>query len=186
MSIRKDAEIDPVDQFWEQLDDIRAVLLGVPSSGQHLQPMAPNADRTNNAVWFFTNKNSDLLKAAAHGAGGQMIFVNSKQNYFASAHGDIKENKSPDKIDQFWSPIVAAWYPEGKEDPSMTLLEMRLEDAAIWAATGNPAVFAWEIAKANMTGDTPDVGHTKRIRFGEMPSDDERYVDKRASRMGLT
>jgi hypothetical protein len=42
---------------------------------------------------------------------------------------------------------------------------MSLDDAAIWASTGNPLAFGWEIAKANLQDRAPDVGVRTSLRF---------------------
>ena len=41
MADLKAARDKPAEQLWDQLKDIKAGMLGVEGSGQHLQPMAP-------------------------------------------------------------------------------------------------------------------------------------------------
>ena len=57
---------------------------------------------------------------------------------------------------------MAAWFEGGKEDPALTMLQLKLDDVAIWASTNSTLKFGWEIAKANLTGKEPELGyHTK-------------------------
>ena len=79
--------------------------------------------------------------------------------------GRLRVNRDAAKIEELWNPVVAAWYPGGKDDPEMTLLELQLVDAAIWASKTNPIKFGWEIANANATGEEPEVGVSNHIRF---------------------
>jgi hypothetical protein len=43
------------------------------------------------------------------------------------------------------------------------MLCLDANDAQVWISEGGPIRFAWEVAKANLTGSTPGVGGTRRI-----------------------
>lgn len=43
------------------------------------------------------------------------------------------------------------------------MLCLEVADAQVWISEGGPLKFAFEIAKANATGQTPDVGGSRRI-----------------------
>lgn len=164
MADLKKARENPEEQLWDQIADLTGVMLGVPSSGQHMQPMDAQVDREGNRLWFFTRRSTDLAKAVGAGADGRICVVGSKHDYHACIDGGIRENRDAAKIEEYWNPVVAAWF-DGKDDPDMTLLEFTPKDAAIWASAKNPIVFGWEIAKANLTDEEPDVGVTRHIRF---------------------
>ena len=160
MADLKEAKTDPKKQLWDEIDDVRAVMLGVPSTGQHMRPMAALASREENRIWFFTKKNSDLVKAAGAGKA-HMCLVSEDQDYHACVSGTLAENKSQQHVDRFWSPVVSAWF-HGKDDPELTMLELIPDHAAVWASSDSSMRFGWEIAKANMSDTEPDVGiHTE-------------------------
>jgi len=160
MADLKEAKTDPKKQLWDEIDDVHAVMLGIPSTGQHMQPMAPMAAREENRVWFFTRKDSDLVRAAGSGKA-HMCLVSDDQDYHACISGTLVENRSPQHVERFWSPVVGAWF-EGKDDPDMTMLELVPDHAAVWASSDSSMRFGWEIAKANVTDSEPDVGvHTE-------------------------
>lgn len=166
MSNAKKARENPEDLFWDEVDDVNACMLGVDGSGQHMQPMSPYCDRANKSIWFFTEKSSDLLKAiGADGAPATFTVVAKDRHFHSCATGLLKENADRQKIEEYWNPIAAAWYEGGKDDPDLTLLQFVLEDASIWASSGNPLAFAWKIAKANLTDETAELGARNRIRF---------------------
>ncbi len=58
-----EAKENPVEQLWDEIDDIHAGMLGLMGGNMHMQPMAPNADRKRNAIWFFTKTDSHLVQA---------------------------------------------------------------------------------------------------------------------------
>ena len=60
--------------------------------------------------------------------------------------------------DRYWSPMVAAWFPQGKDDPDLTLIRLDAERAELWLSDAGPLKMAWEVARANATGREPDLG----------------------------
>ncbi|MEO0981816.1 MAG: pyridoxamine 5'-phosphate oxidase family protein [Pseudomonadota bacterium] len=162
----KQLENNPETQLWEHLKDAKYVMLGSPEPNQHMQPMAPQIDDEDGAIWFFANVSSDLVKAVNARPGDVHMCV-TESDYQACLRGSIGEEKSDAKIEQFWSPVVAAWFEGGQSDPDLTLLKFQPKDAAVWASSRNPITFAWEIAKANMKDRTPDVGARGNVNFRE-------------------
>jgi general stress protein 26 len=154
-----------VEQLWDELDKVHAGMLGVEGSGQHMQPMAPQLDPEGRRIWFFSRDDSDLARAAGSGAKAHFCVIGEDHDYHACLSGALRQNRDQARIDAFWSPVVAAWFEGGKADPALTLLELELSDAAIWASS-NPIRFGWEIAKANVTEGEPDVGVRTHVRFG--------------------
>ncbi len=62
--------------------------------------------------------------------------------------------------------MTAAWFEHGKDDPLLTMLSFKVDDAEIWASTNSTLKFGWEIAKANMTDEKmPDVGVKQHLTF---------------------
>lgn len=156
---------DPVAQFWEQLDDVRAGMLGLQGERQHLQPMAPQADPENGEIWFFSKKDSDLVRATGEGRRAVFTVVGRDHDYYASCLGALQQVIDRNKVDELWSPVVAAWFERGRDDPNLMLLRFTPIEAEIWASASDPVTFGWEILKSNLTETTPDVGARNRIEF---------------------
>ncbi|MGB7404271.1 MAG: pyridoxamine 5'-phosphate oxidase family protein [Pacificimonas sp.] len=169
MSDTKRARTDPEAQFWDQLDGHTAGMLGVTGSGQHLQPMTHFTSRDEKALYFFSSRSSDLVAAITPGATALYTYVAKDHDYHACMKGKLSISNDPALIEKFWSPIVGAWFADGKSDPDLALLRLELEDAAIWASTDSTLKFGWEIAKANVTDSSdPDVGVSNHIWFRQV------------------
>ena len=159
MADTRAAREKPLEQFYEVVEDIHAGMLGVEGSGLQLQPMAPQVDRAQKTIWFFTKTDAKLTQAVTPGARARFVVIGSDHDYHACVSGPIEQRKDPDIIERFWNPIVGAWFEGGKEDPALTLLALRLEDGEAWVSTGSSVRFGWEIAKANLKDEhDPDVG----------------------------
>ena len=147
--------------FWEHLKKSNTGMLGLDQPGYHAQPMTAFREEETGTIWFFTRDDTDLARDAAVGGGQSAMFhYGSKdQNVWACIHGGLSvHGQDRAIIDRYWNPILAAWYPEGKDDPHLTVLRFDAEDARIWVQKGGLVRFAFEIAKANITKTKPDEG----------------------------
>jgi general stress protein 26 len=156
----------PEQQLWEELEDVRAGMLGVEGAGQHLQPMAPQLDPEGKRIWFFTKQSSDLVQTVGAGKRAHFAIVGEDHDYHACLAGQLMVNKDRERIQTYWNTVVAAWF-NGKDDPELTMLEFQLSDAMVWAwaSSSNPVAFGWEIVKSNLTSGEPDVGVRTHIGF---------------------
>jgi general stress protein 26 len=151
------------DRLWKEIADARFGMLGLAGEGHHLQPMACYADRTEGAVWFFTKRANDLVRESGGGRPALFCVVSKDQEFQACLTGTLIEDFEPEKVKTYWSPVVAAWYPDGQDDPDLTLLRFTAEDAQLWVSRSGPLRFAWEIARANATKSVPDLGDTAKL-----------------------
>ncbi|QRM56602.1 pyridoxamine 5'-phosphate oxidase family protein [Sinorhizobium sp. BG8] len=171
MSSLTKARENPKEQLFDEIDKVNAGMLGVEGSHMHMQPMAPQLDRQSATIWFFTKTDAEIVHAIGPASRAHFCVVGKDQDYHACLSGRIEVRKDPVKIDEYWSSIVEAWFDHGKNDPQLTMIALRLDDAEIWASTGSALKFGWEIAKANFNPDEePDVGVKAHVVFNEMPT----------------
>ncbi len=151
--------------FWEALEKSNTGLLGLDQPGYHAQPMTAYREPETGTIWFFTRDDTDLARdvgVGGVGGGGQsaMFHYGSKdQKVWACIHGDLSvHGQDREIINRYWNPVLAAWYPEGKDDPHLTILRFDGDDGRVWVSEGGLLKFAFEIAKANLTKSIPDAG----------------------------
>lgn len=159
------SKTNPEEQLFDHLGGLRAGMLGVEGAGQHMQPMSHFLDREGRALWFITSAETDLVRAVGQGATAKFTVTSEDQDYFACLMGTLTQSQDSAKLDELWSPAAAAWFEQGRDDPRVTLLHMPLREAAIWASTGSALKFGLQIAKAQVTGETPDVGEHVVLNF---------------------
>ncbi|WP_374470876.1 pyridoxamine 5'-phosphate oxidase family protein [Phenylobacterium sp.] len=158
---------DPADvekMLWKEIEDARTGMLGLMRDDQHFQPMTAFVERETNQIWFFTYKDTDLAEAAGT-EGGHAMFVYQGKDLQACIGGRLSIRPDPARMEKYWGPVVAAWYPEGKDDPRLTLLCLECHDAQVWVTEAGPVKFAYEIAKANASKDRPDLGERTNLNF---------------------
>lgn len=165
MTDLKKTRENPEAQLWEKLGQVKAGMLGLQGSSQHMQPMSPMLEREQNRIIFFAPRDSDLVQEIEAGSRAHFCVVGPGHDYHACLAGPIRTERDPALIDRHWSAMVGAWF-DGKDDPNLTLLVMDLADARVWASTDNNMRFGWEILKGIASDQDPDIGVTTEVVFG--------------------
>lgn len=144
--------------FWKHLKSSQTGMLGLDRPGYHSQPMTAFGEPETGTLWIFTRNDTDLAGDVATAQDAMFTYVSKDQEVYACFHGQLSIDNDRARIEEYWNPIVAAWYPEGKDDPHLTLLRFDAGDGRIWIADKGAIGFFYQIAKANLTRTTPDAG----------------------------
>ncbi|MFN3524230.1 MAG: pyridoxamine 5'-phosphate oxidase family protein [Phenylobacterium sp.] len=151
-------------RLWNDLQSHQIGMLGVADQApRHIQPMTAFAEPDQGELWFFSRNDTDLVRRIEDGSPA--LFVFQTKDIQACLTGDLVVRHDDARMDKYWNAVVSAWYPEGKDDPHLTMLRMRVADAEVWLREAGPVRFAWEIAKANARREMPDLGERAHLRF---------------------
>jgi general stress protein 26 len=148
------------DRLWKEVDKVRAGMLGlVGERHQHFQPMTAFPDKEAGRIWFFTRCDTDLARSVQTEPGDAMFIIMTKdQEMQACIGGTLSADRDQSRVETYWGPVLAAWYPDGKDDPNLALLRFDCRDAQVWLSEAGPVKFAWEIVRANLSDRKPDLG----------------------------
>lgn len=155
---------DEQQTFWKRLDGINAGMLGTRDRLK-LVPMSHYADPDENALWFITAEGTDIVAEVKQGPKPALhIIGDAGGKLWAQIEGQLELSADREKLDEIWSRVAAAWFDEGKQDPDLRLLKFSLAQADVWSTSGGLG-FLFQIAKANLTGDEPDIGEHFHLSF---------------------
>ena len=157
------SETEIQESLWKAIDDEHTGMLGLADDAAQLQPMTALVERETSRLWFFTYRDGDLAQAIE--AQSQGAFVFQAKGLQASAVGALRLAHDRDRIEQYWNPHVAAWFPEGKEDPRLAMLCLDVASAAVWVSDTGPLRYAFEVVRANVTKTPPDLGEKRTLSF---------------------
>jgi general stress protein 26 len=120
--------------FWKHLKSDRIVMIS--TKGAAPRPMAALLDDSAH-IWFFTASDTDLFASLGQGEAAAPVpslltFQAKGQDLWASITGQLSRHSDPAKIDELWSPMVAAWFEDGRDDPKLRLLRFDPAEAEIW------------------------------------------------------
>lgn len=122
-------------RFWKALKSDRTMMLGLDGiADDHAQPMTglTDADAGRGPIWFFTTRDNMLVREMRLGHRAIAHFTSKGHDLFATLHGDLVVEDDREMIDRLWNHWVAAWFPEGKDDPQLELIRLDPERAQIW------------------------------------------------------
>ena len=120
-------------QLWKALGSERTVMLGLDGVKEgYPRPMTAVLDGERSPIWFFTASDNKLVETLAAGNVALATFASKGHELFATLHGRLTVDNDRAMIDKLWNRFIAAWYPQGKDDPKLTLLRFDAEHAEIW------------------------------------------------------
>lgn len=147
--------------FWDRAKELKTVMMEIDGRAV---PMTPYPDHGEGLVWFITAEGTEAHVAAQKSGRVRLIASDMSAHLFADIHGSLTVADNPDKLNDLWSPVAAMWFDDGREDDAVRLLAFRPAEGEVWATDG-AAGFLYEVAKANLTDSTPDLGTHGKVWF---------------------
>lgn len=157
--------------FEEIRDEVKGIRIGMFSSiynGEiQSRPMAVQDMDEDNCLWFFTHTTDkhDKIDEVKENRAVQVSMVDTSNQTYYSINGTSTVVTDPDKIDQYWSLVAKAWFPDGKEDPGLVLLKVEAHKLAYWDSHSSKIVTGFQIAKALVTETAYDSGEHQTINL---------------------
>jgi general stress protein 26 len=121
------------------------------------QPMTNQDIDKDGGLWFYTSSNTDLWENIAAHPDVNLSYAKPEDNLYVSVSGTAERVVDRVKIKELWNPMVAAWFPNGVDDPHVVLVRVAARTAEYWDSNATSMVRMFEIAKAALTGTPPEV-----------------------------
>lgn len=130
------------------------------------RPMTQQHLDDNGTLWFFTSDNCPLADDLLHHPKIGVTFSNPSDSVYIAMSGDGELIKSREKAEEFWNPLNAAWFPEGLDDPHLSLIKFNIHYAEYWDSDTNKMMKLFAMAKAALLGQQPTgIGEHEKIEF---------------------
>ena len=166
MAIQDQVAENPRGAIFEVMDRIRAGMLGLTGSGTGFRPMTHFADSHAGLIWFISSSETDLVQSLGLGEDAEYVLISEDHDAHVSLRGKLYQIRDDEKLDELWSPVVAAWFKGGRDDPQVALLRFEPEVADIWSSTASTLKFGFEIVRANLDRDhQPVLGVKATVTF---------------------
>lgn len=150
--------LDIVEDF-----DTAMMVTSHPNHGLDARPMAIAEMDEAGSLWFVSSKHSGKMidiKEDAHSA----ITLQSSSKY-VSISGVVRVVNDRAKVEQLWNEAWKVWFPEGKSDPSIVLLQFLPQHGEYWDNSGFKGVkYMVQAGKAYLQGDTPQPDKDQHAR----------------------
>ena len=114
-------------------------------------------------VWFFVEADSPKVAEIRRHKKVNLAYASKDKNTYVSLAGDARINKDKDKIDELWSDAYKAFFPKGKTDPNLALLEVQVRTVEYWDGPGSWIGKAVSFAIARITKNEEVMGKNRII-----------------------
>jgi general stress protein 26 len=134
-----------------------AMLVTYPTGGPaHARPMAVAELRPDVDTYFVTSIDSPKIEEIEENPSVTLTFQSATQ--FASLSGRVRVVRDRALIERFWKAAWKAWFPQGRDDPTITLLKFDAERGEYWDDSGLHGLkYLFDAVTAMAAGASPTV-----------------------------
>jgi general stress protein 26 len=131
-----------------------AMLLTRDGDQNHARPMAIADIEGASTIWFVTSKESPKADEIRHDERVSVTCQSDRRFVALSGTSTLVRDRA--KIDALWKEQWKVWFPNGKDDPSIALIKVTVEDAEFWDNAGAKGIrYAVEAVKGLIAGERP-------------------------------
>lgn len=157
---------EAVEKLRDLIKDVGTAMLTTIDGGVlRSRPMATQETEFDGDLWFFTSDKIYKIDEIEKDNRVNVSYASPDVNTYISVSGRAKISKDRAKMEELWSPILKAWFPEGLDDPSIALLKINVEQAEYWDSNSSTFVQIAGFLKAVATGKRADGGENVKIDF---------------------
>ncbi len=151
----------------DKVEDVRIAMLVTVNANHeiHSRPMGTAELDEEGNIWFFTNEYSSKVDEISHENKVVVIYSNPSNNTYLSIKGTASLVDDRGKMKKLWNPIIKAFFPDGIDDPKLTLLKVDTEEAEYWDSNSSKMVVGFQMLKAAITGERYDQGDHGKIQL---------------------
>ncbi len=129
---------EKIEKLGELIKDIDiAMLTTVDEDGSlRSRPMGTQQVEFDGDLWFITAIDTGKADEILRENRVNVSYAKPDDHRYVSVSGTAVLINDKAKIDELWSPIYKAYFPEGKDDPRLRLIKVRVEKAEYWESLG--------------------------------------------------
>lgn len=162
-----DKHEDGIKKLAEKIKGIQiAMMTTVEDNGAlRSRPMQTQQVEFDGDLWFFTSKSSTKVKEVDQHHEVNLSYAKPDDNTYVSVSGKASIVNDRKKMEELWNPLMKAWFPEGLDDPEITLIKVEVHDGEYWDAPSSKMVQFAKIVKAAVTGQEYKAGKDEHAKI---------------------
>ena len=160
-------DADERNKVFEIIKDIKFAMMVTQDNDGNLyaRPMVAQDADNHDQLWFFTAADSPKVREISVNSKVLLSYSSSDGSDFVSISGEASIVTDKAKIDELWDESLKAWFPDGKDDPNICLIEVNPTSAEYWDQPSSKFVQAFGYVKARITGEPEKMGENKIVRM---------------------
>jgi general stress protein 26 len=142
-------------------------LITVVDGQPHARPLGVvgKPEKFDGTLWFITDRRSRKVAEVNGGAGASLTFQNDERGTYAHMRGRATIVDDRAKLADLYTAVQRTWFPDGLDDPDMTLVRFDVEDADYWDGHNSKVRLAFAFLKSVVTGEPGRDGDTGVARI---------------------
>ncbi len=147
------------------IKDIRIAMMttAAPDGSFDSRPMATQKTEFDGSVYFLTRQESGKVQELADDSHVSLVYADAEHGTYVSVKGRAKVYRDQAKIEELWSPMYKAWFPEGETDPAIAVMRVEVQEAQYWEASSSRLVRGLKYVAAAATGGAVEIGTQGRV-----------------------
>ena len=160
----EDTRKNSIEKIRKLTEDIDFCMLTTIDAGHmRSRPMSTQQTEFDGDLWFFTDDNTHKIDEIAKDNRVCAAYAKPASDTYVSISGRAEVVRDPAQMEELWSPVLKAWFPDGLEDPHLCLLKVTAEQAEYWDSPSGKLVQLFGFVKAIATGEEADWGENKKV-----------------------
>jgi general stress protein 26 len=152
---------DELQKLNELLKDFRFAMLTTRATDGSLvaHPLTVQEAEFDGDLWFIIGRHASAVRHIEVDPAVGVSF--SSNSSWLSLAGTAEVVEDPAKLRELWSSSVEAWFPEGPEDPNVTLLRVDALSGEYWDSPGGKVATIAALVKQKVTGERLEADNEK-------------------------
>ena len=144
-----------IQKVGDLIKDIKMAMLTTEAEDGILRsrPMATQNSPFDGTLWFFTSASSGKVTELDWNPEVNLSYAEPSDTKYVSISGNGEIVRDRAKMEELWSDIYKAWFPQGLNDPDVCLLRVEVSAAEYWEAKSGKMVQLFGYIKALATGE---------------------------------
>ena len=141
-----------------------AMMSTVDDRGQiHSRPMATQDEPFDGTLWFLTRATSAKIGDLQRHQMVTLDYADPSDSKYITLRGRASVVNDRERIKKLWNPLYKAWFPEGENDPEITVLRVDIAEGDFWEANSSKIIMGIRYVAAAVTGGSVPVGKAGHV-----------------------
>ena len=149
-----------IEKIGALIKDIRIAMMTTAAADGSFdsRPMATQKTEFDGSVYFLTRQESGKVQELADDSHVSLVYADAANGKYVSVKGRATVYRDQAKIEELWTPMYKAWFPEGETDPAIAVMRVDVQEAQFWEASSSRLVRGLKYVAAAATGGKVAIG----------------------------
>lgn len=168
---------EKIKELYALIDDIEIAMMTTRNHDGSLvtRPMATQAKTDGVDLWFVTNINAPKVAEIKADPNISLAYYSAQTKEWVSISATATITQDRQRIHELYSPDWKVWFKDeggerdgGPDDPRLCLILVDVQSAHYFKSDISRPRALFEVAKAFITNERPDVGRQERLSAREL------------------